>query len=109
MPCSQIVAVVTLFRIACGLAKVIKVRGSSPGMRLVISGRRPCARLVPSPGWPVAVGKLFGGAIRIGKISGNKDCARNRIEQLGGGLSAGQIVATGNIARANKDWVRPGG
>src|SRR5579859_545338 len=74
VPCSQLVTVVSLFRIARGLAKVIKVRGSAAGMKLVISGRGPRTGFVPSPGRPIAVGELFGGAIRVGKISGDKDC-----------------------------------
>src|SRR5580704_11214411 len=101
VPCAEFIAVVAGFWITGGSAEIIEVGRSASGMKLVIASRGAGASFRASPGLVVADEVLLG-AVRIRKITDGHNGAGVLIEQFGGGLRTGKILAVGNVARSNQ-------
>jgi hypothetical protein len=103
VPVAQIVTVVAfaggtrlrtpIFEITDGGAIVIFVT-SQCGLRAVLE---------PAPGLLIAVPKLIGASSLVSQIPSSKDRAGNLLNQPGGGLGALEMLAAGDVARANQE------
>src|SRR5450432_310941 len=105
VPGSEIVAVVALFRVAGGGAKIARIAGSAVAVVFVIADSGPCAILEPPPGGTVTIRELLVGTIRIGEVADGEDGAWNLVDELGGGFSTIELAARGDVTGADEDWV----
>src|SRR5262249_53873062 len=102
VPGAEIVAVITVVRIAGGCAKVLEIISCAFLMKFVIARSGACAILYAAPGFVVANEVLLA-AVGIGKVAGGEDSAGDLFEELGCGFGAGEVPAVGNIAGADED------
>src|SRR5690606_3453026 len=101
VPGAEVVAVVSLARLAGVLAEVLEVRRRARRAVVVVAGDRPRALAVPSPGRVVALRELLRRAARVRVVAEREDGAGDRVEQRGGRLVA-VAAAPRDVARADE-------
>src|SRR5215210_2445011 len=106
MPCSQVIGIVTLRRIARCSAKVAKITGCTSGMVLVVAWYWAGSILMATPGWSIAVGKLGRSTIRVDIVAQSDNSAGDAIEKF---CSRLVIIATavGDVACPHENRVAP--
>ncbi len=87
MPVPEIEAVVALTRLAGAGTEVLEVPRSVGHMVVVVSGRRPCAGLVPAPGRVVAIPEVLGRTVRVRIVPCGEDGPADGVQELGRQLS----------------------
>src|SRR5205823_968879 len=97
VPGAEVVAVVSLRRVPRSGTEIVVVSRSARGGIVVIARYRPGARLVPPPGWTVAIGKLGCRPVGIGVVARGVHRALDDVEQRSGGFVLWR-VADGNVA-----------
>src|SRR5205807_10671262 len=99
VPGAELVAVVTLGRIAGGRAEVAEIaRGGGARVVVVVARHRIGTGLVAPPARVVAVLVVGGGAVGIAGVAQREHGAGDAVEQGGGGLVVGAVAAR-DVAR----------
>ena len=105
VPLAEIVAVVGFVGIAGGSTEIMRVSGRPAATVLVIPRCGTRTSFVSPPSWVVTFREIFLAPIRIRQISGGENRSWNLVEQLCGGFGALQLAASGDISRADQNWV----
>ena len=83
VPLAQVVGVVALGRIACGLTEVVEVGCGTFGFVVVVTWDGPCALLELSPGRLVALTEVLGRPAFVGVVAQGEDCALDTTDEPG--------------------------
>ena len=105
MPGAEVVTVVALPRISRGFAEIVVVTRSAIAVILVISGSRTRAVFESPPCRGITLREVFIRSIRISQVAYGEDRAGYFLDQLRGSFCASQIIATGDVARSNENWI----
>src|SRR5437899_5929994 len=102
VPVAQVVAIVALARWSRLCSPILEIARRGAICVLMISQSRFRPVLKASPRRVVAILEVLRASLFVGQIASGKNCARNLLNQLGRRFGALQILATGNVARADE-------
>ena len=106
VPGAEVVAVITLRRIAGRGAEVAEVPRRAGGLVVAVARRRLRARLVPAPARHVARAVLGDGAVVVGGVAEREHGPGDTVEKCRGGVVV-RDATFGDVARAHECY-RPG-
>src|SRR5271168_5111223 len=102
VPAAQVKTVIAFAGWAGLGSPILKVGRRGRLVVFVISEGRLGALSKFPPGCVVAILEVCGAAVLVGQIPCGENSSWDFFKQFGGGLRTGQILATGNVSRANQ-------